>query len=117
MASIPCPTGDKGICSIPSHTLVVRAHEVMVRSRAEVESAFPAIDLDHAELVPVGLHSSIPDLGAMFRADEVDRSALERFAGTVGEELAKAVHHDANHEATKVLVYCTPCGHIFKVEV
>jgi hypothetical protein len=116
----PCPRGDGGICSIPDRTLVATRGTLEVRSRAQVLTDFPDLDLDgqlrrvrEADLLRNAFRS-IDDPG------ELD-TFLRKYSDTrsdVGRDESRGVFKALVRKSGRstVLVYCSPCEDIFTIE-
>jgi hypothetical protein len=106
MRSVPCPNNakDNGICTIPDETVVVTADEIAVRSREQVEAAFPDLELDVVDLTPVDVLAGPEEL-ALALTEEAE-SATQR----VGRALMARIA--ASPASEGVLVHCT-CGETF----
>jgi hypothetical protein len=133
MSSVPCPKGDNGVCVIPDRTLAVTDGVVSIRSREEIETEFPELELKESLQAVRDVESlrdafrSIDDAEQLGRfllayanqesrfayagqeSDADQESDTDRESGALIDELTSAAE-----SGTTVLVYCTPCDHIFK---
>jgi hypothetical protein len=116
MSTQPCPKADNGTCSIPDQTLIVRGSSVAVRSREKIEAEFPSIDLNRSSLEQVGDAISLPELVDAFEDREGSHRSLRKFTEKRGHDLLDTLLSGAESD-TFVLVYCSPCGHIFKTKL
>ena len=129
MDTVPCKMND-GVCTIPDHGVTVREGRVFVRPRSEIIRDFPDLDLRAATLRPFEFAGSFEDLltGARRLDDHVgveDRSSGDPDEGQGGmammetaslhEAVAAAI---ADAQVTNALiVYCSPCGHHWVVDL
>jgi hypothetical protein len=116
MSTQPCPRGDKGVCAIPDRTLVASGGVVTVRSREEVQGEFPWITSSRLSLQEVGRAASFPAMVKAFESRQDSRRALRWFTRRASRRFADELLSDAD-SGTTVLVYCSPCGHVFKTKL
>ena len=107
MRSVPCPAGDKGLCTIPDRTAVVEQGTVSVKSRADIESSYPNLDLDKASLIR--LEAPVDD-GSLIETVDEGGAQAERIA-----DFAASALRESGAEAA-VVVNCS-CGHCYMAEV
>jgi hypothetical protein len=53
MQTVPCPQGDKGVCTIPSDTVMITADELTPISRDELTERYPGFDLERSDFARV----------------------------------------------------------------
>jgi hypothetical protein len=107
LETVPCPQGDKGICTIPDRTAVVKGGVVSIQSREAIESSLPELDLDTATMRPLQAPFDNEDL-----IEAIDRvsSAVEPDAGFAAAALERP------DSATAIVVVCS-CNHTYIVDV
>jgi hypothetical protein len=105
MTSVPCPHQDKGICTIPSRTAVIRDGEVSFRTREEIEAEFGELDL-RGELIPVASAHEV--VGATAGEGAADGLLYE---DTLRDALERS-DFDVATVTSGVIIHCS-CGHDF----
>lgn len=115
MSKQPCPRGD-GTCVIPDNTLVAQDGVISVRSRRDIEADFGPIDLSLRSLESFDQLTSMDTLTDAFENAESSRQWLAAFSETERDSLERELASDAESDTT-VLVYCSPCGHVFKTRL
>jgi hypothetical protein len=105
MKTVPCPSGDKGICTIPDSAIVAVQGTLHIVSREEIERHFPDFDVNAARLEPLNFTGSHEDL---LEAAEALTMVLPRSEPV--QELGRVVQESAG--LASVIVTCS-CGHIF----
>ena len=104
MDTVPCPTGDKGICTIPDTTVIATEGNISVVSRDEVEDLFPELELDESSLQPFDFDGSHEDLLQAARSDSIGAPEVQP-----EQELLRPL---LELRADAVIVTCS-CGHTF----
>lgn len=116
METVPCKMND-GFCTIPDQALIVRQGEIGVRSRAEIVRDFPDVDLRVSKLRPFVFDGTHDDLleGArrLERPDDVDVAMME----TLGPHAAVAAAVADAQVTNGLVVFCSPCGHRWVVDL
>ena len=107
MASMSCPHGDNGVCTVPQRTAVITQGGVEVRSRGAVEEEFPQFDVSEARLVPVPTDDDA-DMEGLLRSESAGATRAAEGA------LIEALEREAM--TTGLVVHCS-CGHTFIAEV
>jgi hypothetical protein len=100
MNSVQCSCG-KGMCTIPGRTAVAAGGEVSIRSRAEVEKAFPDLDLSEADLRPLDLPESDTSLHEAVESDPATWAVIENALRA----------SESPHTTASIIVQCVPCDH------
>jgi hypothetical protein len=129
METVPCKMND-GFCTIPDHALIVRQGEIGVRSRAEIVRDFPDVDLKVSNLRPFQFDGTHDDLLEGVRrlerhGDMADTSFDDSDEGeggpammeTVGLHAAVAAALADANVTNGLIVYCSPCGHHWVVDL
>jgi hypothetical protein len=125
METVPCLMHD-GVCTIPDHAVTVREGRVAVLPRDEIVREFPDLDLERTNLRPLPFDGTHEELLAGARRLEHAGDVGERFEEGGGN--AATMDLLSEHEAVAaaiseaqltnaLIVYCTPCGHQWVVDV